>query len=1425
MKRLTDLQGCLQRTTRTALQALLILGLLAGTQTAQADGAGNADVLNGQACMEDTADFGLNCTANDVRIANATNIVIDDDGCAFPGDTVDFTATFTVELTAQARHDIGIWFAEDGDPNGDGALTGTCTAATPAYAPDPPWLDLDGTLDPFPGPGKKEPSGVQDTCGDIDAAHNPLFPVVTLTNVACVDSDGDGKLNLPNCTSWRQPGANELCEGPLDAYPGSPSKCRCDDGFNIDIDVPNKFIEVVKSLDPVNDPGRFNLLIDNIIEKANAAHNDTTGVVDVETAGTHVVSETAGTGTPDLTTFYDTDIECVERGTTNVAASCTDCTSLNVDVPETGADYVCTISNTLILAAPVLTLTKTNDADQDGVFNDTENVPGEAVYPYTVVYHALIENDSISDAQITSLVDSPHNDFLSGPASTCDELVNQPAGIIPAGGSVECTFEVPFDNADQASVINTLLVEAQAVGDPSQVDTAQDTSTVNFGQNPDIDIVKDGALDLDGDGIANPGDLIHYTLTVTNTGNATLSGAALTDALPGVSIGSLSDNAGNGIDVLAPGDVETAFATYAITQDDIDAGLVENLAEVCADPPIGPPVCDDDPHDEPIPQTPAIDIVKDGALDLGANGVANPGDLIHYTLTVTNTGNATLSGAALTDALPGVSIGSLSDNAGNGIDVLAPGDVETAFATYAITQDDIDAGLVENLAEVCADPPIGPPVCDDDPHDEPIPQTPAIDIVKDGALDLGANGVANPGDLIHYTLTVTNTGNATLSGAALTDALPGVSIGSLSDNAGNGIDVLAPGDVETAFATYAITQDDIDAGLVENLAEVCADPPIGPPVCDDDPHDEPIPQTPAIDIVKDGALDLGANGVANPGDLIHYTLTVTNTGNATLSGAALTDALPGVSIGSLSDNAGNGIDVLAPGDVETAFATYAITQDDIDAGLVENLAEVCADPPIGPPVCDDDPHDEPIPQTPAIDIVKDGALDLDGDGIANPGDLIHYTLTVTNTGNLTLSGAALTDALPGVSIGSLSDAAGNGIDVLAPGDVETAFATYAITQDDIDAGLVENLAEVCADPPIGPPVCDDDPHDEPIPQTPAIDIVKDGTFQDENGDGFAQVGETIAYSFKVSNIGNVTLNGVNVTDPLPGLSAISCPNGNPIPSLAPTAMETCSASYSLAQTDIDLGQVDNLATACGTSPTGAEVCDDDPETVQVPPPPAVGFLIIDEDSIDNNHYWWDDGVIPSQNNDNEFSAWDVNDDKAAEGLRDILRFFDVNVGWTIQLFTGQVGDEGWFAPQFIPNNWNSHDPDGNGLHAYIDGLVPQNKLDKVRNVTPLRSTGLHGLEGGDYCAVVYDSDVSINYGPLNGNLQGANYGIVAFHVLIDGVKKANGFSSSTLPTVTITILDAELTCSAAQILTDVPKPPTSSEPFDIDPENPTGGYQ
>lgn len=232
-----------------------------------------------------------------------------------------------------------------------------------------------------------------------------------------------------------------------------------------------------------------------------------------------------------------------------------------------------------------------------------------------------------------------------------------------------------------------------------------------------------------------------------------------------------------------------------------------------------------------------------------------------------------------------------------------------------------------------------------------------------------------------------------------------------------------------------------------------------------------------------------------------------------------------------------------------------------------------------------------------------------------------------------------------------------------------------------------------------------------------------------------------------------------------------------------------------------------LLTACQQETLSSN---ENPETADNNPV----LLVIDEESIDNG------------NEPNSFSDVQVNDQLAEVGVRTILKYFQDNIGRTINLHTGQVGDEGWHAIKTIPTSWINAGPTAIGARNYLQagpglgsGSPDDNKevlLDKIPDITPLRATGLTMIKGKTVLAVVYDGDVSINYSPLQGNLMGANLGLVAFDVL--QVTERTDASTSSLPNVTIRIRDAsQISSRTLQLFQNAPVPQSSSEPFDIKP--------
>lgn len=795
----------------------------------------------------------------------------------------------------------------------------------------------------------------------------------------------------------------------------------------------------------------------------------------------------------------------------------------------------------------------------------------------TVVYTFVVTN--VSNLTLTNVVVTDPMLAGAGVGLSC------PATTLAPRASMTCSsapYALTQADIDRGRVDNTATVR----GTTPQNGSVQATDPADVVLTPvsriSLDKTAGAPTDPDANG-PDVGDAVTYTFTVTNTGATTVSNVAIDDGLLGLT-GLVCGTA-----PLAPGESTECTATYSLTQQDVDRGRVDNTATAQATSPNGT-VSDSDPAQVVFTPRSSIILTKTAGsiTDVDQDRRTSPGDTIEYFFTVQNTGSTTLTDVTIDD--PKLALSGLVCTAGP----LAPGATATCEATkvYALTQADVDAGSVDNTATATADAPLGADPTDTDDETRLVDRVTGIDIVKSAGTPTTSAGrlptVTDAGDTVVYTFRVENTSNVTLTDVTVSDAMLAAATVAVTCPTAT----LAPGAVMTCTsAGYPLTQTDIDAARVDNLASAAASSPAGPVSASDV---EDLVLTPASSITLDKTAgtptDVDDNGF-DAGDTIVYSFAVTNTGATTLDSVTIADpriGQPGMPCGS---------GPLAPGAVRGCSApAYVLTQADVDAGGFTNRATASATPPGStPPVTAVDSVTVTVGSSPALTVQKTAGTPTVAAGrlatATDAGDTVVYTITVANTGNVTLDPVLLTDQRLG-----LSGVPCDGTTALAPGSAATCTFTYELTQADIDVADADNLVVASGTPPTGPAITPQDTVPVPLTPAPALSLVKNASaINDLDGNG-ADAGDTIDYSFTVTNDGSTTLSPVTITDPRLGLTDLEC-----VATLAPGATATCPApaAYVLTQADIDAGTATNLATATGDSPVGTDPSDQSSTTTQL----------------------------------------------------------------------------------------------------------------------------------------------------------------------------------------------------------------------------------
>ncbi len=750
----------------------------------------------------------------------------------------------------------------------------------------------------------------------------------------------------------------------------------------------------------------------------------------------------------------------------------------------------------------------------------------------------------------TYTITNSGNVTVDGPFTVADDKTtvdcSGAALVLAPTASTTCTSTYVTSQADVDAGFVTNVASGSGLdpnGDPVTSPTA--TETVEAVQSPALMLTKVG----DPVSFAAAGVSITYTYTITNSGNVTISGP-FTVADDKTTV----DCSGAALSLL-PGGSTTCTSTYVTSQADVDNGGVTNVASGSGLDPNGDPVTSPTATEtvEAV-QSPALTLAKAGLpVSFAAAGVS-----ITYTYTITNSGNVTVDGPfTVVDDKTSV------DCSGAAL-VLAPGGSTSCTSTYVTSQADVDAGFVTNIAAVTGTDPNGDPVT------SPT-ATETVEAVQGAALTLTKVGdpvsFSAAGVSITYTYTITNSGNVTVDGPFTV-----VDDKTTVDCSGAAALVL-PGGSTTCTSTYVTLQADVDAGFVTNIAAVTGTDPNGDPVTSPTATEtvEAV-QSPALTLAKAGLpVSFAAAGVS-----ITYTYTITNSGNVTIDGPFTV-----VDDKTTVDCSGAAL-VLAPGGSTTCTSTYVTSQADVDAGFVTNIAAVTGTDPNGDPVT------SPT-ATETVEAVQSPALTLAKAGLpvsfAAAGVSITYTYTITNSGNVTISGP-FTVADDKTTVDCSGAAA-----LVLPGGSTTCTSTYVTSQADVDAGFVTNIAAVTGTDPNGDPVTSPTATEtvEAV-QSPALTLAKAGLPV-----SFAAAGVSITYTYTITNSGNVTIDGpFTVVD---DKTTVDCSGAALV--LAPGGSTTCTSTYVTLQADVDAGFVTNIAAVTGTDPNGDPVTSPDAtETVE-----------------------------------------------------------------------------------------------------------------------------------------------------------------------------------------------------------------------------------
>jgi uncharacterized repeat protein (TIGR01451 family) len=875
-----------------------------------------------------------------------------------------------------------------------------------------------------------------------------------------------------------------------------------------------------------------------------------------------------------------------------------------------------TFTNTATVAAPA-NLTDTspgNSASVTTAVTPVANVSIEKTGPSgvnaggNISYQIRIRNAGPSSASGTSFSDAVPT-TINNLAASCISASNGAscpaplsvsgntvAGVIsalPNGGEVVLQVTGTVSGSAIGAINNTASLTLPAgIVDPVPGDNTS-TATTNISPVADLQIVKTGPA------VANAGGQISYNLRVTNLGPSSANGTTVSDLLPATLVATTATCANTSGGAICPTNTSVNGNQIAATITTLPAGgvvnltvnanvigsatgIINNTAQVSL--PSG--VTDPDATNNTSTIGTTVQLVADVRATKTGPLSANPNSIVNYTIVLVNSGPSAANGSVMTDQVPAI-LGSVSAScisttggascvqptvAGNNVQATIANFPAGSTLTFNV-QGTVGSGALGSITNTVS---IAAPsnVLDPDPTNNTALSNSPVTPVADVRIEKSAPASVNAGGSISYALQITNAGpsianltnfldnvptDITNLSATCASATNGATCPVAINVSGNAVSGVVP--TLPAGGSLIITINGsvkgTATGSLSNTASITLDPAIVDPTPGNNQSTVSTSITPVanLSMVKTGGS--GAN-VAGP---ISYTLTISNAGPSTASGAVITDNVPaditgvaascagatgGATCPSSFSILGNAVSAIVPslpagGSVQvTINGTVANTA----SGSITNTASVA--PPAGTidPDVVNNSSAASTPITPTADLKIEKSVQASH----NAGDPITYTVKVTNLGPSRAVGAMMTDNVAsdisglsatcgaeslGAVCASSVNIVGNAISSVIPSLPAGSSLVFTIKGNlaTTASGILPNTASIAAPTGVLDPQSNNDASLANTSVTPLADL---SISKVRTSTGATVVpGAQITYQIIVRNAGPAAAAGIQVTDTLP----------------------------------------------------------------------------------------------------------------------------------------------------------------------------------------------------------------------------------------------------------------------------------------------------